>query len=180
MQDAFFDIEKYSEFLNKYANEDDTKNNRIHKVISSILSGLDSDKWEFEEQDLTYRSIVDYCFGEFKGKEIAGGAQLYDIAYIVDGEKIESSKSGYLSGEESLITAKPRSIKGMVVNAGPVQMESYYLEKVKRIFRKNPTLSRPLYDKKSNLIWPEKKTTEELNKEMPRDKFDKQERGWRR
>jgi len=161
-QNIFIDIESITEILNQNVEISPDLNKAI---IINLLKGTSPDSWNFQEIDNFYTSFVNH-YGKNVVKNFYGG-QLYDMAYIVDYAKINKSGSGYLPGNESLITAEPDCIEGLVINGAPLRLGNYFVEKAKIIFRKNPELSRPLYDTLGNMIWPDNKTKAELDKEFP-------------
>ncbi len=153
----------FSQLLENYATNQDKKNNTVEKIIINIESGIEPNNWKYDEQDLTYRALVDACFKKLS--EMSPGAeldyQLYDVAYIINENKVKENSSGFLPNER-MIAAPADSIEAIVVNGGPVKMESYFVEKMLRNFRKNPNLSRPLYDSSNNLVWPSKMNKSEV------------------
>ncbi|MEI8343553.1 MAG: hypothetical protein WCF93_01220 [Candidatus Moraniibacteriota bacterium] len=136
------------------------------QILSNLITKKKSEGWSFEEIDYFYNRFVDY-YGKNIVKNFYGG-QLYDMAYVVDPAKIDKSGKGYLPGYESVVTSSADCVEGYVINGAPLNLGNYFIEKAKRIFRKHPELSRPLYDTRGNLVWPDSKTSKELDIEFPK------------
>lgn len=144
----FYDIESIKE---KYFKDIDSEHEgHVNKIISNIFFNVPIKKWEFELQEFFLNNVI------FKEAGEGYKDQFYDMAIVIDANKIEDKKEGFLPGIEQLITAKPDSILGLLYNpeGGYILGNNYLVEKAKRIFKKNPQLSRPIYNDKGEVLWP--------------------------
>ena len=167
--DEFLYIEQRSDFhvdpqaiinITKEGNDEGFDQEMTLKIIKNLITFKWIGDWSFEEQEYWYNVTVKHQITKFP--TATNDRQVYDMAYLIDSDMIKESKQGYLT-DEILVSAPPSSIMGIVCTGTEGNIwPGYIIEKMKRTYQKDPSLSRPVYDSRGDLLWPREMDHEEV------------------
>lgn len=159
-------LKEVKRLLPVYCTERSKNIESISRLVTEVESRKDSAQefkdWPFELQEFWYEMTV----WVYAHKSQATAVQLYDTAIVADRSVLKKAERGYLGDVEIEVTAPADKIMGIVdfsQQGGYHYLpEGYTTEKSKRLFRRHPNLSRPVYSRDGGIIWPQSLTIQEV------------------
>lgn len=139
----FYDVENT---LRMASRSDPNQDKLVKEIFESIITRKPLEQWSFNAMDLLHKAYSQ------KLSRGAGLEQIYDLIVMVDPGQVQARKIGLAT--EFGVTADYNVTYGVLTGGYEYLPESYYREKLRRLYRKYPQYSRPIYHSDGSIIWP--------------------------